>query len=123
VVEAMSALLLGRHAGAFNVAGDGLMTLRECSEIIGAPIKKMPLRAYRGLARAMWAARVSEAPPGQIEFALHPWVVSNEKLKRTTGWSPQYSSRETFEITMRTHGKLPAAGGPTQQPATVSVAG
>jgi UDP-glucose 4-epimerase len=120
VVEAVSALLLGRHAGAFNVAGDGLMTLRECSEIIGSSIKKMPLRAYRGLARAMWAARLSEAPPGQIEFALHPWVVSNDKLKRTTGWSPRYSSRETFEITMRTHGKLPPAGSPAGEPAAAT---
>jgi UDP-glucose 4-epimerase len=121
VVEAMSALLLGRHAGAFNVAGDGVMTLRECSELIGSPIKKMPLRAYRGLARTMWAARLSEAPPGQIEFALHPWVVSNEKLKRTTGWSPRYSSRETFEITMRTHGKLPPAESPAKDPPYVTV--
>ena len=40
------------------------------------------MRAYRGLARAMWAARISEAPPGQIEFARHPWLVSAEKLKR-----------------------------------------
>ena len=70
----MSALLLGRHAGAFNVAGDGLMTLRECSEIVGAPIKKMPLRAYRGLARTMWAARLSEAPP------------SGSKYPSTRGW-------------------------------------
>jgi hypothetical protein len=43
--------------------------------------------------------------------------VSNEKLKRETGWAPRYSSRETFEITMRAHGKLadagPAAAVPT----------
>jgi UDP-glucose 4-epimerase len=113
VVEAITALLLGRHAGPFNVAGDGLMTLRECAEVIGSPIRRMPLRAYRGLARTMWRARLSEAPPGQIEFALHPWVVSNDKLKRTTGWSPKHTSRETFEITMRAHGKLPPAGAPT----------
>jgi UDP-glucose 4-epimerase len=113
VVEAITALLLGRHAGPFNVAGDGLMTLRECAEVIDSPIRRMPLRAYRGLARAMWRARLSEAPPGQIEFALHPWIVSNEKLKRTTGWSPKHTSRETFEITMRAHGKLPPAGEPT----------
>jgi UDP-glucose 4-epimerase len=122
VVEAMSALLLGRHAGAFNVAGDGLMTLRECAEIVELPIRKMPLRAYRALARAMWAARLSEAPPGQIEFALHPWVVSNEKLKQTTGWSPRHTSRETFEITMRTHGKLPPAGVPAGERAAEAVA-
>ena len=45
VVEAITGLLLGRHAGAFNVAGDGLMTNRECAELIGVPIRKMPLRA------------------------------------------------------------------------------
>src|ERR671914_2677899 len=123
VVEAITALLLGRHAGPFNVAGDGVMTLRECAEAIGSPIRRMPLRAYRGLAATMWRARLSEAPPGQIEFALHPWVVSNERLKQTAGWTPRYTSRETFEVTMRTHGKLPPAGAPAQQPATVSVSG
>ncbi len=122
VVEAIAALLLGRHGGAFNVAGDGLMTLRECSELIGSPIRRMPLRAFRGLARAMWAARMSEAPPGQIEFALHPWIVSSEKLKRTTGWSPRHTSRETFEITMRAHGKLPPEDAPTGEQPTATLA-
>jgi hypothetical protein len=42
-------------------------------------------------------------------------VVSNEKLKRTAGWSPRYTSRETFEITMRTHGKLPLAESPAAE--------
>jgi UDP-glucose 4-epimerase len=112
VVEAITGLLLGRHGGAFNVAGDGDMTLRECADLLGTPIRKMPLRAYRGLAKAMWAARLSEAPPGQIEFGLHPWLISNEKLKKTTGWRPRHTSRETFEITMRAHGKLPPAGPP-----------
>jgi UDP-glucose 4-epimerase len=122
VVEAISALLLGRHAGAFNVAGDGLMTLRECAELVGLPIRRMPLPAYRGLARAMWTARLSEAPPGLIEFVLHPGIVSTDKLKRTTGWSPRHTSRETFEITMRTHGKLPPAEAPAGEPAPAETA-
>jgi UDP-glucose 4-epimerase len=109
VVEGIAGLLLGRHGGAYNVAGDGLMTNRECAELIGVPIRKLPLRVYRGLARTMWRLRQAEAPPGAIDFALHSWLLSNEKLKRTTGWSPKYSSRETFEITMRAHGKMPPA--------------
>jgi UDP-glucose 4-epimerase len=117
VVEAVTGLLLGRHAGAFNVAGTGEMTTRECAELIGSPIRKMPLRAYRGLARAMWAARLSEAPPGQIDFGLYPWIVSTEKLERTTGWRPAHSSRETFEITMRAHGKVPPDGPPASSAA------
>jgi UDP-glucose 4-epimerase len=112
VVEAVTALLLGRHAGAFNVAGAGDMTTRECAELIGSPIRKMPLRAFRAFARTMWAARLSEAPPGQIAFGIHPWIVSTEKLERTTGWSPAHTTRETFEITMRAHGKLPPAEAP-----------
>jgi len=109
VVEAITALLLGRHAGAYNVAADGLMTNRECAELTGTPIRKMPLKVYRGLARAMWKLRQAEAPPGAIEFALHSWILSNEKLKQATGWRPRYSSRETFEITMQAHGKMPPA--------------
>ena len=73
-------------------------------------------RLPRARADDVEAARLSEAPPGAIEFALHPWIVSNEKLKRTTGWTPRHSSRETFEITMRAHGKLP----PAEPPATGS---
>jgi UDP-glucose 4-epimerase len=106
LVEAIIRLLEGRHPGAFNIAGDGLMTLRECAETAGLPIRRLPLRLYRVLGRAMWAARRSEAPPGQIDFARYPWIVSNEKLKSTLGWTPRHSSRETFELTMRAHGKL-----------------
>lgn len=122
VVEAITELLLGEHAGAFNVCGDGLLTMRECAELIGSPVRKLPLRAYRGLAKAMWALHASEAPPGQIEFALHPWLVTADKLKRTTGWRPAHSTRETFEITMRAHGKLPAETAAAEPRPTATLA-
>jgi len=110
VVEAVSHLLDGRHAGAYNLAGDGLMTLRECAHLIDLPIRKIPLKAARALAKATWAARLAEAPAGQLEFALHPWVVSNSKVKETLGWTPSYSSREAFEVAMKHHNKLAASG-------------
>ena len=121
VVEAITALLLGRHGGAFNVAGDGVMTSRECAEMIGSPIRRMRVRAYRGLARAMWNLRLSEAPPGSVDFALYPWIVSNDKLKRETGWSPRHTTRETFEIAMRAHGKLPPEGAPAGERADATL--
>jgi nucleoside-diphosphate-sugar epimerase len=61
------------------------------------------------LADALWKARVNEAPAGQLEFVIHPWVASNEKLKETTGWSPRWTSREVFEMTMRANGRLAGA--------------
>jgi UDP-glucose 4-epimerase len=122
VVEALTRLLLGRHGGAFNLAPDGVMTMRECAELIGTPVRRLPLPVYRGLARVMWGVRASEAPPGQIDFGLHPWIVSNEKLKRTLDWTPRHTSLETFTITMRAHGKLPPAEPPAEQKATDTVA-
>jgi UDP-glucose 4-epimerase len=110
LVEALIALLIGRHAGAFNVAADGTITFGECARIAGLKTRRLPVAVARRLAGLTWKLHVSETPPGQIHFAVHPWVVSNEKLKRETGWQPRYSSRETFEITMRAHGKLPADG-------------
>jgi len=107
VVEAISKLLDGGHGGAYNVAGDGLMSYRECAELIGLPIRKIPVKALRALAKTSWKLRQAEAPAGQIEFALYPWIVSNEKLKRTLDWRPRYSSREAFEVAMRHHGKQP----------------
>jgi UDP-glucose 4-epimerase len=123
VVDGVIRLLEGRHAGAFNVSGDGEMTLRETAEEIGVPIRKMPMFAYRLLARVLWALRVSEVPPGQIAFAIHPWLVSNEKLKRETGWSPRYTTRDAFEATMRAHGKLPEGGPAPLTEATAPKAG
>src|SRR5436190_12631833 len=116
VVEALTLLLAGRHGGAFNVAGDGLMTWRECGEAIGRPTRKMPFRLAWRIGAATWKLHMSETPPGQLHFAMHPWVVSNEKLKRETGWEPRYASRETFEITMRAHGVIGGDGAPAEVP-------
>ena len=56
----------------------------------------------------------TEAPPGNLDFIRYPWVVSNEKLKTTTGWQPKYDTLETFEITMRARGT--ARGRPAAAP-------
>jgi UDP-glucose 4-epimerase len=122
VVEALSVLLSGRHAGAFNVAGDGVMATAECAEIIGLPRRRVPLGVMRRLAGAMWRLHASEAPPGSLDFAIHPWIVSNEKLKRETGWRPRYSSRETFELTMRAHGRLDGSPEPASKAAATPAA-
>jgi UDP-glucose 4-epimerase len=109
VVDAMSRLLSERRGGIFNLTADGTVKMSEAAAIAGKKVRKMPLRLYRRMAAASWKLRLRnvEAPPGQIEFVLHPWIASNEKLKRELGWTPRYTSRETFEITMRAKGLAP----------------
>ena len=114
VVTAITALLDGKKAGAFNLAGDGLMTWRRAGEIIGKKIREPSLKNMKRFAGAMWKLHVprTEAPPGNLDFLRYPWVVSTEKLKSETGWSPRFDTLETFKITMRAKGALePEAGG------------
>jgi UDP-glucose 4-epimerase len=106
VAEALILLLEGRHAGAFNVAADGYVTLVEASDLIGLKARRVPYKLFKRFVAALWRMRVSEAPAGQLEFAIHPWVASNEKLKNATGWTPRWTSREVFELTMKAKGKL-----------------
>jgi UDP-glucose 4-epimerase len=112
LVEGLLLLMDGKHSGAFNVGGDGVLTINECGDIIGMKRRKMPLRVAWRLAGVMWKLHQSETPPGNLHFALHPWVVANDKLKGV-GWKPRYSTRETFEIAMRARGKLPGGDGDT----------
>ena len=110
LVDALTGLLAGRHDGAFNVAADDTMTLRECAALIQLPVRRVPRRAYWALVKLLWELRLSEAPPGYLHFVVNPWVVSSEKLKRTTGWRPRHTSRETFEETVRARGLARGTG-------------
>jgi UDP-glucose 4-epimerase len=106
VVDAISRLLAERRGGIYNLTADGTIKLSEAARIAGLKVRKMPLKVYRRIAGAAWKLRLpnAEAPPGQIEFVLHPWIASNEKLKADLGWTPRHTSRETFEITMQAKG-------------------
>jgi UDP-glucose 4-epimerase len=106
VVYAMSRLLMESRGGIFNLTADGTMKLSECARIAGVKTRKMPLRLYRRIAKTAWRLRLPnvEAPPGQIDFLVHPWLASNEKIKAELDWIPRYTSRETFELTMRAKG-------------------
>lgn len=109
VAEALIALVEGRHAGVFNVAGDGYISVHECADVLGLKARRMPYKVFKRIAAGLWKTHVSEAPAGQLEFVIHPWVASNERLKETTGWAPKWTSREVFELTMRAKGKLAEA--------------
>jgi UDP-glucose 4-epimerase len=120
LAEAINGLLVGRHAGAFNVVGDGTMTWQETAGVIGKPVRTVPYRALYAFNSLMWRLHVprAETPPGNLEFLRYSWVCSNDKVKSTLRWSPRYNSRATFELTMRTHGLLPEAEPSARDPQT-----
>lgn len=122
VVTALTGLLDEKAPGAFNLAGDGTMTWRESAELVGLKTREMSFRTIYRLYNLAWKLRAPnvEAPAGNLKFLHHPWVVSNEKLKATTGWQPQFDTRQTFEQTMRAKGVMGASA--SVPPATPAVA-
>jgi UDP-glucose 4-epimerase len=118
VATALIALLDGKNAGAFNLAGDGLMTWRQASEMLGKRTREVSLKAMKRLNRALWRLHVprTESPAGNLDFIRYPWVVSTEKLKAETDWTPKYDTLETFKITMRAKGVLEGETGAIQTP-------
>jgi UDP-glucose 4-epimerase len=107
VVTAISGLLDGREAGAFNIAGDGTLTWRESAEMVGTKVREMSFKTVYRIYSWAWKLHVPrvESPAGNLHFLRYPWIVSNEKLK-ATGWEPTYTAREVFEQTMRVKGLL-----------------
>jgi UDP-glucose 4-epimerase len=108
VVSAITGLLDAREPGAFNVAADGTMRWRESADLIGLKTREMSFRTVYRIYAWAWRLHVPnvEAPPGNLHFLRYPWVVSNEKLKRSVGWEPGHDTREVFEQTMRAKGAI-----------------
>ena len=116
LVRGLETLIDGQYSGVFNIAGDDTMGWREAAAAVGLKPRVMPFRLVYLMEKLRWTFRLNEAPPGNLDVLRFPWVVSSEKLKEATGWKPRYTTRETFEITMRSRGWLrqekPSTPGP-----------
>ena len=74
VVSALIALLDGKHAGAFNLAGDGLLTWGRAAEMVGKKTRNISLKSMKRFNGALWKLHVprTEAPAGNLDFIRYP---------------------------------------------------
>ncbi|WP_323037560.1 SDR family oxidoreductase [Pararhodobacter sp.] len=85
-------------AGVFNVAGDGVMTLRDLARAMGKPVVTLPpgvLRAALALARPLGLSRYG---PEQVGFLQYRPVLDNTALKAVFGYTPELSSAQVFDL-------------------------
>ena len=98
------ALLDGKHAGAFNLAGDGLLTwgrARRAGRQEDAPEHLAEDDEARQ--RALWKLHVprTEAPAGNLDFIRLPVGRLHGEAEVHRGLAAQVRQLETFKITMR----------------------
>jgi UDP-glucose 4-epimerase len=88
-----------RITGTFNVAGEGTLALSEMARIMGNVYCPLPYDLLYGLNQMAWALRLhglTAFPSPALVLLRYPWIVSSQRLKRSTGFRFQYTTRQAF---------------------------
>jgi nucleoside-diphosphate-sugar epimerase len=86
--------------GAYNIAGDGLVTTVDVAREFGAlPI---PIPAAPGQAAARAVSRLPFLPPVAewVEAASRPVIMDTSRAREKLGWRPRYSGLEALRATL-----------------------
>ena len=88
--------IFSSQTGAFNVAGDGALTIYEIAKILNKKVKVLsPTLLYLALSVGRFL-RISPYGPEQMVLLQYRPVLDNSNLKNVFGYTPQKSSREAF---------------------------
>jgi nucleoside-diphosphate-sugar epimerase len=116
---------------ALTVACEGWLSQDEIEELSGRRRMELPGTLAFATAERLYRLGVLPAPATELQYVVHPWVVSSARL-RAAGWRPAYDNAATFRLLLdqvsghhavgarritRTDGVVGAAG------ATVAVLG
>ncbi len=88
--------------GAYNVSSEGWLSFDEVVEILGRRPVFIPEEVAFGAYEALWNLGLAEAPPGEINYIMHPWVLDVERLMET-GWRPRHSNRHALAALVEEH--------------------
>ena len=94
--SAIETLVVGRHAGVYNVAADGWLRPSEVVALRGVP--ETPVRVPAVVISAVSDVRRrlgGRTHPGLTAYLQHPWVIANDKMK-ALGWQPEFSNAEAY---------------------------
>lgn len=92
------------NSGTFNIAGDGVLLLSQCSRRLGRPTVPLLLPAVTWVGSALRAVGMTDFSAEQIRLLTHGRVVSTVQMRETLGFRPAYTTAETFAEFARSRG-------------------
>lgn len=92
------------NSGTFNVAGDGVLLLSQTARRLGKPMVPVPLPAVTWVGQLLRTAGVTDFSREQIRLLTHGRVVDTRQLRETFGFTPSFTTAETFHDFARTRG-------------------
>ena len=84
--------------GAFNVAGDGKLSIFEIAARLGKSCVVLPAGLLRAALWLLKKLHLTQYGPEQLDFLRYRPVLLNTRLKEEFGYRPKLSSAEVFEL-------------------------
>ncbi len=98
VVECLALGVRDDKQGIYNLAGDGVVSLREIAERLKKPYVRVPAGLVKALLAVLKPVGLSRYGPEQVDFLRYRPVLANEKLKAEFGYTPRMTSSEVFDL-------------------------
>jgi len=84
--------------GAYNLSGDGVVTLKEIAQQLNRKYIELPKKPYENLIDILRFLRLSKFNSYQVNLMCYRPVLENTKLKENFEQLPSKNSREVFQI-------------------------
>jgi UDP-glucose 4-epimerase len=97
VVAALTQAVRDGRGGVYNLAGDGMLSLRDIARLNGKPYLAIPPALLRGVLRLLQTLRLTKLGPGNVKFIQYRPVLDNGRLKTEFGYRPLLNARAVFE--------------------------
>jgi UDP-glucose 4-epimerase len=115
VADALVAAVLGTGSpGAYNLAGDGHITLTDLAHALGWYALPLPEIAVSAIAGIVSRTPYLPAEKTWVNAVKVPMLVDSTKAQKELGWNPRHDALDTLSETIaaaRARGKLPWPGG------------
>lgn len=92
------------NSGTFNIAGDGVLLLSQCSRRLGRPTVPLPLPAVTWAGSLVRTLGMTDFSPEQIRLLTHGRVVDTTQMRETLGFRPKYTTAGAFADFARSRG-------------------
>jgi UDP-glucose 4-epimerase len=89
--------------GAFNITGDGTLTVHKIANTLGTRVVPVPAWFLYPTLECLWRLHFPkiEVNRGYLDYIRYPFIASNKKAKKMLHFSPKYTSTRTLELTLR----------------------
>lgn len=104
VAAAVVRAVTGPATGAFNVAGDGAVTITQIAAELNKPVLTVPAPVVREALRVARWLRLTPYGPEQVRFLQFRPVLWNRRLIEVLGHRPEKTSLEAFRAWARLRG-------------------